>query len=318
VHRHLDLSPQCRNFEIKHACYAGTAALFMAAGWVAQNPGKRALVICTDVARRHFGDPSELTAGSGAVAFTVASDPRVLALDAVTGRSTHEVYDVARPTATVEFGDAGLSLASYLDLLELAAGNYKRAAGIERLHDGLSHFIFHSPLISLVEKAYGTLCELDDPESTDPAAQAGFVDRVEPGLRHNRQLGNLYSGSIFASLAALAENPALGGEAHVGIYSYGSGACAEFYSGYLVGGAAAVVSRHEIGARLRQRALVSCEEYERGVHAFEASLLRPEYRPDVPTSVADLYAGRDLLVLDGIRNHHRTYRWSGQAQLGRR
>ena len=31
VHRYLDLTPHCRNFELKHACYGGTAGLQMAA-----------------------------------------------------------------------------------------------------------------------------------------------------------------------------------------------------------------------------------------------------------------------------------------------
>ena len=34
VHRYLDLNTHCRNFEIKHACYGGTAALQMALNWL--------------------------------------------------------------------------------------------------------------------------------------------------------------------------------------------------------------------------------------------------------------------------------------------
>ena len=35
VHRYLRLTPHCRNFEVKHACYGGTAGLHMALNWVA-------------------------------------------------------------------------------------------------------------------------------------------------------------------------------------------------------------------------------------------------------------------------------------------
>jgi len=307
VHRHLGLGPQCRNFEVKHACFAGTAALFMAAAWVAVTPGKRALVVCTDVARRHFGDPSELTAGSGAVAFTVGRDPRVLRLDPISGRATHEVWDVARPTPTTEHGDAALSLASYLDLLEMAATDYKRAAGVGRLHDAFTHFVFHAPLISLVEKAYAVLLELDDIDASADAARSGWRSRVEPGLRHNRQIGNLYSGSVFASLIALAESPAAREAPRVGVYSYGSGACAELYGVEISPRAPGVVGRHLVGDRLAERAPVSVQDYESAVRAFEDSVTNAEYEPRVSGEVARLYARQDLLILRGVRNHHRAY-----------
>ena len=35
IHRYLGLKPSCRNFEIKHACYSGTAAMQMALAWIA-------------------------------------------------------------------------------------------------------------------------------------------------------------------------------------------------------------------------------------------------------------------------------------------
>ncbi len=35
VQRYARLSANCRNFEVKHACYGGTAGLQMAAAWLA-------------------------------------------------------------------------------------------------------------------------------------------------------------------------------------------------------------------------------------------------------------------------------------------
>src|SRR5215217_7009405 len=62
VHKYLGLEPYCRHFEIKHACYAGTAAIEMATAWVRSlaAPGKKALVVMTDIARRLFDQPSEV------------------------------------------------------------------------------------------------------------------------------------------------------------------------------------------------------------------------------------------------------------------
>lgn len=45
VHRFCELPPNCRNFEIKHACYGGTAAMRMATAWLETEAakGKKAL-----------------------------------------------------------------------------------------------------------------------------------------------------------------------------------------------------------------------------------------------------------------------------------
>lgn len=64
VHRYLGLRPSCRNFEIKHACYGGTAGLKLAASWIAGgNPREKALVVNTDQSRMHLGMPYEFVMG---------------------------------------------------------------------------------------------------------------------------------------------------------------------------------------------------------------------------------------------------------------
>ena len=80
AYRFLDIQPNCRNFECKHACYGGTSALMMAAHWVASGaaPGAKALVLCTDQGRMHLGSPWEYVLGAGAVALLVSNKPDVL------------------------------------------------------------------------------------------------------------------------------------------------------------------------------------------------------------------------------------------------
>src|SRR5438128_7746445 len=50
VHDLLGIGRRCRVYELKHACYAGTAALMSAADWVRAGGGRgrRALVIAAD------------------------------------------------------------------------------------------------------------------------------------------------------------------------------------------------------------------------------------------------------------------------------
>jgi 3-hydroxy-3-methylglutaryl CoA synthase len=55
LHKQLGLSPSCRDFEIKHASYAGTAALRLASSCVRSQDradGAQALFMMTDIARR--------------------------------------------------------------------------------------------------------------------------------------------------------------------------------------------------------------------------------------------------------------------------
>ncbi len=57
VHGLLEMPPRCRSVELKQACYSGTAGIQMAIGFVARNPTKKALVICSDIARYELGSP---------------------------------------------------------------------------------------------------------------------------------------------------------------------------------------------------------------------------------------------------------------------
>ena len=107
VHRYLGLSPHCRNFEIKHACYGGTAGLQMAASWIASGLAgqAKALLVTTDQSRMHLGQPWEYVLGAGAAAILISREPRIVQLEpGKSGYWTQEVSDLTRPTLTVEIG----------------------------------------------------------------------------------------------------------------------------------------------------------------------------------------------------------------------
>src|SRR5438067_2346685 len=121
VHHYLGLNRNCRSFEVKHACYAGTAALQMAAGFVRSNvaPGAKALVITTDVARPIPNTYAEPSQGAAGVAMLVGTDAVTLVLEpCAAGYYGFEVMDSCRPSPDIETGDADLSLLSYLDYIE--------------------------------------------------------------------------------------------------------------------------------------------------------------------------------------------------------
>jgi 3-hydroxy-3-methylglutaryl CoA synthase len=318
VHRHLGLPSRCRNLEVKHACYGGTASLQLALSWLRAQPDptRRALVVMTDMARRHFADPAELTAGTGAVALSLAAGdvPRILDVEAASGYACKEVYDVARPTATSEWGDAVLSLSAYLDLVEASWENYRLATGrTEPLGDQFRYMLYHTPLVSLAERAHRALLELDSFDVTDDDVQNSFDRMVRPALSLAGQLANTYSGSVYTLLAGLLEAQDVAPGTRLGLFSYGSGSASELYSGLIGADACAVVASRRIREHLAARRSVSVAEYEALVVEGERCLTSAAYTPPRNT-LAGLYdaayAGQGRLVLTGIENHYRTYAWS--------
>ncbi|MFC5102795.1 hydroxymethylglutaryl-CoA synthase family protein [Kibdelosporangium philippinense] len=313
VHKYLELSHRCRHLEVKHACYAGTAALRLASAWVHCNPTRRALVITTDMARRLFHDPAEPAEGAGAAAMVVAAEPRVLALEPASGVAAREVYDVMRPTPSLETIHSGLSLGAYLDLLELAWDGYREDAGAD-VFDTFSHVIYHTPITSLVRQAHGLVVEAHRPDVEPSVVAESFERMVRPSLKYCQELGNTYSGSLWAALAALVDHaPSVAAGERIGLYSYGSGSCAEFFSGRFGTAARETVGRHQIGQHLASRRLVDVADYERIVLDTERSLTAAHFKPDtslVPGLLDEAYTGRALLVLEDVRDYYRTYGWS--------
>jgi 3-hydroxy-3-methylglutaryl CoA synthase len=288
LHGVLGLSSRCRNAEIKHACYGATMALRLACSWVREHPGRKALVVGTDICRRHSG-PTELTAGLGAVAMTVTENPRVLEVGAVSGSAAQDTWDVARPTREFEFGDAVLSLCSYLDLLEMAWEDLSQATAATL--DEFDYLLYHCPLISMVRQAHASLTGgLDD-----------FEERVEPGLRFNREVANIYGGSLYASLLGLIESRNVDPGTRVGLFSYGSGACAEFSTG-VIGRDARRVRRHGVTQRLADRQPCTVPEWLAADEALEAQLGAPDLDVPIP-------AGFSGLALERITGWRREYQW---------
>jgi len=53
IHHYLELNRNCRLFELKNACYSGTAGFQMAVNFILSQaaPGRKALVVATDMSR---------------------------------------------------------------------------------------------------------------------------------------------------------------------------------------------------------------------------------------------------------------------------
>jgi hydroxymethylglutaryl-CoA synthase len=275
LHELLGLPASCRTFELKHACYGGTAGVMVAADWLRSGAarGRKALVVATDIARYGPGSSAEFTQGAGAVALLLSCEPRLLSLDPLTGVYARNVYDFWRPLDRREaLVDGKFSLDCYLTALDGALDDYRAAmngAHVTPLTDRFASLLYHTPFPKMAYKAHLRLFARDwrlaggDEGSLAEAAERSFATQVEPALHAARLVGNTYTASLYICLAWLAERHGTELEGReLGMFSYGSGCCAEFFTGRLAPGGGEQARRIGIADQLAARRELSVEEYE--------------------------------------------------------
>ena len=307
VHRMAGLPSDCRTFDVQHACYAGTAALRVASGWLAGGlrPGRKALVIATDVARYETGTPGEPTQGAAAVAMLVGPDARVLSLEPhPEAVHTEEVMDFWRPHyRATALADGHHSIECYLNAAERC---WQRFTDVSPIGFGdFDYLLYHSPFPKMAYKAHRRLCEV---AGNGVEADADYERRVLPALWANMEVGNAYSASLYLSLAGLLEHAELDpAGAQVGLFSYGSGSCAEFLAVRLGDDASAWRGRTGLRQLLARRREVTHETYLRYRQAHEELARDGSFHPPLAP---------DGIAFCGTLNHQRVYRdasWAAAA-----
>lgn len=287
----LGLSHQIRAVEMKEACYAATAALQLAKGHIALNPNKKALIIGADIARYGLKTKGEPTQGGGAVAMLVAKDPQILALDAEASYYSKDIMDFWRPLGHSEaMVDGKFSTNVYLDFFNQVFSAYSQKT--KRTVEDFGALLFHLPYTKQGLKGLRQAVA-----HADEATQARLLAQFEFAREYNRNVGNLYTGSLYLSLLSLLENSQdLVAGQRLGLYSYGSGAQAEFFSGILQPGFQdALIGHQELLAHRKQ---VSVAEYEQ----IYQSVLANEVNRQLEVS-----ADPGQFVLAGVKDFKRQY-----------
>lgn len=314
--RFLGIKENCRLFEVKQACHAGTNAVMMAAHWVLSGIAgdAKALVICTDQSRAHFHKPYEFVMGAGAVAMLISSNPRVLRYEPHhNGYWAKEVADTFRPTSRVETGNGEESLYCYIDALEGSYAHFRSKAGDIDFDAYFKKNIYHVPFGGITFQAHRTMLRQWKRVKKGEAMEH-FERKSKPALVYNSQTGSLYSGSTFMALIGLIDSSDdLHPGDRIGIFSYGSGSTGEYYSALIGPDARAIVAANEVQKALDARRRLTIAEYE----SIEAARFD---RIDTGTFVPSLtepkglyeehYAGKELLVLKGCKDHFLEYGWS--------
>ncbi len=316
VHRYLGLPPDCRNFDIKHACYGATAAVQMAIAWLASGLAgdRKALVINSDLSLLHLGEPWEYVLGAGAAAVLLSHEPRLMVYEL--GRSgvyAHEVSDVIRPTPRIETGNNEESLFSYLEAVDAAYEDYERRVGAVDFDEHFAANIYHTPFGGMAYRAHRALLNRSRP-LTAGESWRHFERKSLASLLYTRRTGGTYGASTFVALIGLlAGMPQLKAGDRVGVFAYGSGSCAEFYSGLLRPEAHAAAAAAGLPELLDSRRVLSVAEYEAWERERDAALGAADYEPNGGPArgwYRQAYEGRGLLVLRRVEGYYRRYDWS--------
>lgn len=221
----LNLRGNIRSYEIKHACYGGTAAIRQSLEWhlAGNSRGRAALVICADVAMYAEGHSGEPTQGAGAVALII-DEPIIASVHPQSYYWSEPNFDFWRPLAN-KFPEVNgrLSLTSYIKgVLEC----FKQLAPLEKLGGYLDQFAllnFHVPFPKMVQKAakkLGEICGWEQARINDCYAQ-----KILPTMLWNQQIGNSYTGSLWFAVAYSLTQ--LAPRDQLAAFSYGSGCGAE-------------------------------------------------------------------------------------------
>lgn len=291
IKRLLGLSDFTRTVEMKEACYSATAAIQFAKGVVALNPQETVLVIAGDIARYGLNTPGEVTQGAGAVAILISQNPHILTLEDTTVAYSKDIMDFWRPLyATEALVDGKYSTNVYIEFFLQTFTRYRQLTGRE-LAD-FAALTFHMPFTKMGKKGLEGLLK----DRNDEVAQR-LRTQLTASQLFSRQVGNLYTGSLYLSLMSLLQNSDLRAGSRIGLFSYGSGAEGEFYTGILEDGYEHYMNN--IQEELKHRHQVSVAEYEK---LFNSQLGMND--GDIEFDVTN---DPSPFVLKGQKDHQRIY-----------
>ncbi|GGJ73740.1 hydroxymethylglutaryl-CoA synthase [Virgibacillus salexigens] len=294
IHDLLGLNPKTRTIEVKQACYGATAGIQMAKGHIALHPKSKVLVLGADIARYGLNSGGEATQGAGAVAMVISADPRILALEDKSAYLTADIMDFWRPVySDTAMVDGKLSNEKYISFFESVWEDYKVQSGF-----GLEDFTaicFHLPYTKMGQKALRAIYEQGTEEDKER-----LVANLEASKTYNKQVGNIYTGSLYLSLLSLLEQQEeLQDGARIGLFSYGSGAVGEFFTGVLQPGYRKYLNTYDHEELLASRTELSVDAYET---VFEDTL-----PADGSTVELEIEADPAKIALSGISGHMRHY-----------
>lgn len=336
IHKLLNLSSWVRCVEVKEACYGGTAALMMARDYVLTHPGAQVLVIAADIARYGVGTPGEVTQGAGAVAMLVSENPHVLQINNDSVVKSAEIQDFWRPVyQSTALARGKFSTEQYIRMFCDVWQRY--SAENDCNFNDFEAICFHLPYTKMGLKALRAGLEENSGASLTGDTHEHLLARYQDSTQYSRRIGNIYTGSLYLGLISLLDydyfrnscdssavsgdspavscdsssaansnesplhlSPLLPGQ-KIGLFSYGSGAVAEFFSATLVPDWRSALFSNQHLKSLNNRTQLSVSQYE---EMFNSAA---PYSPQDFVSSQKNRSGAQF-VLDSITSQERNYR----------
>ncbi len=318
VFHYLGLPSNCRHFEVKVACYSGTAALKMAISWLASGmtkKGQKALVITTDESLNSIHKPWEYVCGGGSVALLISDKPDFLELETEKfGIYSHEVADVIRPLPWLETGNSEHSLFSYMEALAATYEDYELNVGTIDFQTYFKYNIYHVPFSGISFRAHKQLMRMSSDDITNEEIDTSFKKKVLPSISYSKDIGGTYGGSIFIALLATIDTVNdLQPNDRIGVFSYGSGSCAEFYSVLFTDKSKEIAKQSGLKELINNRYKITVAQYEKMEEDRERRIKEGDFIPDfnmVEGLYNSAYKGKGLLTYTGSKGFYRTYAFS--------
>ena len=252
----LKLPPEVRTFEVKEACFGLTAALMMATDFVRLHPKQTAIVIGSDIARYGINTSGEVTQGAGSISMLIKADPSILSLNEGHSAYSDDINDFWRPNnSKTALVNGKYSTQVYLDFFTKTFEDYKKQKHLQT--SDFDALIYHLPFTKMGLKA-NRLALADQNEAISEKLGQSF----EASKHLSANVGNIYTASLYLSLLSLLQNSELKANDLIGLFSYGSGAMAEFFTGNVVEGFEKQLHPEKVQARLEARTKLIVPEYE--------------------------------------------------------
>ncbi|GAQ90489.1 hydroxymethylglutaryl-CoA synthase [Klebsormidium nitens] len=322
-----------------NACYGGTAALLNVVNWIESTAwdGRYGLVVAADSAVYAAGN-ARPTGGAGAVAMLIGPDAPLPLDRSLTATHMAHTYDFYKPKLASEYPvvDGKLTQTCYLSALDkcytrLAAKYEKRHSGEAFSLEHVGYVCFHSPYNKLVQKSYARLVYQDFSRGAGPpdvqaalapfkdvtleasytdrdlekaavaASRAGYGQRVAAGTLIPKQTGNMYTASLYNSLASVLHTTrgAIPAGTRFLLFSYGSGLAATLFALTARDTAGkfslpGIVERLDIEGRFAARTTVEPAEFASTLELMERRYGANDFVPEAQTDC--LYPGTYYLT----------------------
>eukprot|EP01135_Chromosphaera_perkinsii_P007120 Nk52_evm3s704 gene=Nk52_evmTU3s704 len=323
----MQLFAESGNTEIEgidttNACYGGTAAVFNAVNWVESRSwdGRYALVVCGDIAVYASG-AARPTGGAGCVAMLIGPDAPLVFETGLKSTHMEHAWDFYKPRLESEYPevDGALSIQSYLKALDICYQRFcskceKQGENFDLTHADYS--VFHCPFNKLVQKSFGRLMYNDfirdssNPkfaemqrfkdkkvEETyfDKELEKAFVglskdfynEKVLPSCLLSKQLGNMYTASLYGGLASVFINKTpqeLNGK-RILMFSYGSGLASSMFSLRCKDTTSIHNVLKGVNERLAARKTVKAEEFDSTMALREQKHNLCNYKPSAKSEL---------------------------------